>query len=88
MYTFLSSRHDLIHASDAILHQVIVEGVVNLQFNNECGFSDIIIVVINQCHLALEIIDVALEGLSLLHLDSEEVVSVLLKILSRVILVK
>jgi len=43
---------------------------------------------INQCHLALKITDVALEGLSLLHFDGEEVVVVLLKLLLRGILVE
>jgi len=61
-----------------MIHQVLVEGMVGLQSSNECGCSDIITTVINQYHLALEITDVALEGLSLLHLDGEEVVVIIL----------
>ena len=38
---------------------------------------DVITIVINQCHLAMEITDVSLQGLSLLHLDGKEVVVVL-----------
>ena len=59
-----------------MVHQVFVR-VIGLQSGNECGFSDIIATV--QCHLTLEMTDVALEGFSL-HLDREEVV-VLLKLL-------
>ena len=71
-----------------MLHQMLIEGVVGLQSSGERGRNDIITIVINQRHLALEITDIALQGLSLLHLDSEEVVVVLLELLSRGILVE
>ena len=51
-----------------------VEGMVDLQSSSECGCSDIITTVIIQCHLALGIINVVLQGLSLLHLDCKEMV--------------
>ena len=56
--------------------------MIGLQPDNECSCGDIIITVIDQCHLTLKIIDVALEGFPLLHLDRKEMVIVLLKLLS------
>ena len=70
-----------------MLYRVFVERVVGLQSGNECGCSDIITTVIDQCHLTLKITDVALECFFMFHLDREEMV-VLLKFLSRGILVK
>ena len=55
--------------------------MIGLQSGNECGHSNIVATVINHSYLALEITDVALEGLPWLHLDAEEVVIVLLKLL-------
>ena len=56
--------------------------------DNERGYSNIVATVINHGHLALKIIDVALEGLSWLHLDCEEVVVVPLALLPRGVLVE
>ena len=56
--------------------------MVGLQSDNECGHSNIIATIINHSHLVLKITDVAFEGLSWLHLDGEEVVVALLKLLS------
>jgi len=61
-----------------MLHQVFV-GVIGLQSGNESNCSSIIAIVMDQYHLTLEITDVALDGLSLPHLDSEKMV-VLLKL--------
>ena len=55
---------------------------------DECNCNNIITTVIYWCHLVLKITDVALESLSLLHLNDEEVVVVLLKLLPRGILVE
>ena len=87
LYLLLGSRQDIFHV-DVMIHQVLVEGMVGLQSSNECGCSDIITTVINQYHLALKITDVPLKGLSLLHLDGEEVVVIILKLISRDILVE
>ena len=62
-------------------------GVVGILFSNEHG-RNIIATVINYGHLALEITDVALECLSWLHLDCEEVIVILLKLLSRGVLIE
>jgi len=62
--------------------------VVGLQSGNEYSWSDIIAIVIDQHHLTLKITDVALQSFSLLHLDHKEMVVVLLKLLSRGILVE
>ena len=66
-----------------MLYQMSVEGVVVEQSSGECSCIDIITTVINQCHLALEIINVALQGVSLSHLDYKEMVDVLLELLPR-----
>ena len=88
LYVLLSSRQDILHADDIMLHQMPIEGTVGLQSSSKCGYSDVITTVINQRHLGMEIADVTLQGLSLLHLDGEEVVVVLLEFLSRGILVE
>ena len=61
--------------------------MINLQPGYKCESGDIIITFIDQWHLTLKIFDVALENFPLLHLDSEEIVDVLLKLLSLSILV-
>jgi len=70
-----------------MLHQMLVE-VINLQHGNERDCSSIIATIINHDHLILKITDVALEGLSWLYLDGEEVVDIPLELLSRGILVE
>ena len=71
-----------------MLHQIFVKGVIGLQPNNECGCSNIIATVINHSHMVLEITDIAFDGIFWLHLDGEEVVATLLKLLSRGILIE
>jgi len=66
---------------------MFVKGVGDLQPTDECSDNHIIIVVIHQGHLALKITDVMFEALSRLHLDREEVIVVLLKLLSGSVLV-
>ena len=67
---------------------MLVEGIVGLQSDNEYVRNNFIVAVLKHSHLVLKITDVAFESLSWLHLDGEEVVIVLLKLLSRCILVE
>ena len=55
-----------------MLHQVFVEGVVDLQCGDECSCDDSIISIINLLYLALEIIDVVPKSFFRLHLDCKE----------------
>jgi len=87
LYVFLSSREDVPHPGNCVLHQVFVERVRELQPNDErCG-SYVVIIVIHQGHLALEITDIVLEALSGLYLDCKEVIVVPLELLPRSVLV-
>ena len=79
LYVFLSSREDVPHPGDFLLHQVFVERVGDLQSSDECCSSHVVIVVIHKGHLALEITDIVLEALSGLHFDCEEMIVVPLK---------
>ena len=65
-----------------------VEGMVGLQFGNECLRNNIVATIINHSHLVMNITNVAFDGLSWLHFDGEEVVAVLLKFLSRGVLIE
>ena len=67
---------------------MLVEEIIGLQSDNERNCSNIIIIVINHGHLVLKINDVAFEDLFWLHLDGEEVIVILLKLLPRGVLVK
>ena len=70
-----------------MLHQVFIEGVGDLQPTDERIDNRIIITVIHHDHFVLNITNVMFEALSFLHLDHEEVIDVLLKILSISVLV-
>jgi len=48
--------------------------VDNLQSTDECGCGYVFIVVVPQRHLALEIVDVALQALPWFHSDREDIV--------------
>ena len=65
------------YLGDLMFHQMFVEGVGDLHSTNEHGDTHIVIIVIDQSHLALEIIDIMLEALPKLHHDDEEVIVVL-----------
>jgi len=67
---------------------MLVEKMVGLLSGNERGRSIIVTTIMNHGHLVLEITYVAFEYLSWLHLDGEEVVVVLLKLLPRGVLVE
>ena len=56
---------------------MLVKGVDDLQPIDECCRCNVFIVVINLSHLALEITEVVLQTLIMLHLDGEEVIIVL-----------
>ena len=84
---FLSSKEVVPHLGDFMLHQVLVEGVSDLQPTDECRSSHAIIVVIHQGYLPLEITDIVFKALSGLHLDRKEVIIVLLQLLLGSVLV-
>jgi len=56
LYVFLSSRQDISHLDDFILHQVFVR-VGDLQPTDECSGNHVVIAAIHQGHLALKITD-------------------------------
>ena len=58
-----------------------------MQPTNECNFIHIVIVVIHKGHLALKITHVMFEALSKLYLNHDEVIVVILKLLSGSVLV-
>jgi len=62
LYILLGSRQNILHVGDVVLHQVFVEGMIDLQSGDEGSCGDIIIVVIKQGHLALKITDIVLES--------------------------
>jgi len=72
----LGMSEDVPQLGDLMFHQILVEGVGDLQPTDKQGGSYIIIAVIHQSHLTLKIIDILLEALSRLHLDGEELVVV------------
>ena len=75
---FLVSREDVPHLGDFMFHQVLVEGVGDLQPTYERRGSHIVIAVIDQGHLSLKIIDKVFETLPGFHLDHDEVIVVFL----------
>ena len=87
LYVFLSSREDVPHSGDFMLHQVFVEGLRDLQPTDKRNDSHVVIAIIHQRHLALEVTDVIIEALSGLHLDRGKVIDVILKLQSRSIFV-
>ena len=66
-----------------MLQQVLAQGVRNLQPADECKYRYILTAVENLGNLALEVVDVGLEAVILLHFDYEKVVVVPLGILMR-----
>ena len=78
---------DIPHLGDVILHQMFVEGVGELKSTNEGGSSYVLVAVAHQDHLALEVINIALQSLPSFYLDREEVVDVPPKFPPRSILV-
>jgi len=86
LYVYLSPREDVPHPGDFLLYQVFV-GVGDLQPIDEHNDSHVIAVAIHQGHLTLKITDVIFEALSELHLDHEEVIAVLFKLMSGSVLV-
>jgi len=67
---------------------MLVEGIVGLQSDNEYVRNNFIVAVLKHSHLVLKITDVAFESLSWLHLNGEDVIVVLLKLLSQGVLVE
>ena len=72
----LSPDEDIPHLGDVILHQIFVEGVVDLQPIDKGDNGYILIAVVYQGHLALKVINVALQTPPSFHLDRGEVVVV------------
>ena len=56
----LNPNKNIPHLGDAILHQMFVEGVGDLQSTDEGGSGYVLIAVVHQGHLALKVINVAL----------------------------
>ena len=61
---------DITHLNSVILHQMFVEGVDDLQPNDEDGSGYILVTIVYQGHLTLKIVDVIL--LPRFHLNYEE----------------
>jgi len=59
---------------------MLVEQVGDLQSTYECSDGYVFIAVVHQSHLALELVDVALQALPWFHSDREEMVVVPLKL--------
>jgi len=66
---------------------MLIDGMVGLQSDNKRD-RNIVATIINHSHLVMNITNVAFDGLSWLHFDGEEVVAVLLKFLSRGVLIE
>jgi len=77
----LDASENVPHLGDLVFHQMLVEGMGDLQSTDERGGSHFVITVIHQGYLALEITDIVFEALSELHLSCEKVVVVLLELL-------
>ena len=74
----LNLREDVPYFGDLMLHQVLVEGVGDLQPTDERDSSHIVIVLIHQSHLVLKITDILLEIFPEIYLDGEKVVAIFL----------
>ena len=70
----LGSRHDFTHLCDIILHHMFVSGVRDLQSADERECRYIFTAVGNLGKLALKVVNVGLEAVTLPHLDGGEVV--------------
>ena len=81
---FLDPKEDVFHLDD--FYQVLVEGVSDLQPTDEHCDSYILVAVIYQSHLTLKVIDIMVKALFELHLDREEVIVVLLKLMMQSVL--
>jgi len=72
----LGTSEDVPYLGKLIFHQMLIEGVGNLQPSDERGDSHVVIAVIHQSHLALKITCILLEALLRIHFDDEEVVTI------------
>ena len=79
----LSPDKHITYFGYAILHQMFAEGVGDLQPTDEGGSGYVLIAIVHEIHLALKVINIALQTLSNFHLDCEEVVVVPLEFSSR-----
>ena len=78
----LDPEEDVPHLVDFVFHQVLIKGVGDWQPTDEHCHCNVFVAVIYQSHLTLEITDVVLKALLGLHLDGEEVITVLLEFMS------
>ena len=77
LYVLLRIEKDISHLGDVILHQIFIEGDGNLQSTDEEVNDYVLITVVYQGHLALKVVDIALQALLRFHFNYEEMVVVI-----------